>query len=87
MPGKEKLINDEAPRYVWPWYMLAFLGLGGSITGIWMAGMAWPEYEKIFFAAGLTVLFIWIIGANIVAKRKLKEYREKQKDVEHGMKH
>ena len=86
MPAEEEPIKDEVRRYVWPRYMLAFLGLGVSITCIWMAGMAWPKYEREFFAAGLIVLFIWIIGANIVVKRKFNEYRLKTGGAEHSKK-
>ncbi len=86
MPEEEEPIKDEVRRYIWPLYMLAFLGLGGAITCIWMAGMAWPKYEQEFFTAGLIVLLVWVIGANIVVKRKFNEYRLKTRGGEHSKK-
>ena len=70
--------NDPPRKYVWPWYLLGFLGLGGAITFIWMLGMAWPQHERLFMQLGFVVLVVWLIGANIVMKRRFDEHRARR---------
>lgn len=78
MPDEPQPENEAPRQYVWPWYLLGFLGLGAAITGIWMAGMAWPRHERLFIVIGLLVLIFWLIGANVLAKRRLDEHRAEQ---------